>query len=233
MPNKSTSSTDLIALYEGEDYTSRYHDSAGERISRIFKYVRFSKEDKVLDVGCGNGLLLPEIYKKIAKYDGVDFSKAFIKDAKKRAEIKKIPKNKYRYYQDDVIKFCSNHKNYDKVFALDFTEHINDTELKKIFTSVRDSMKKDGKLVIHTPNANYLLERLKPQKVKVERQGHIGLRSADQYKEIFRSIGYSKINVVPINHYVKILKPLHILSYFPQKNISEFFQARLVIICEK
>ncbi len=230
---KNVSSKDLIDLYEGKNYIGRYHEVAGERITRVFKFLRFSRKDKVLDIGCGNGLLLPEIYKKIGHYDGVDFSKAFIEDAKKRAERRKIPKSKYSYYQDSIVKFCTSHKNYDKIFALDFIEHVNDRELNKIFIAVKDSMKKGGRLIVHTPNSNYLLERLKPRKFKIERQGHIGLRNTSEYKRIFKLIGFSKVEIIPVNHYVKVLKPLHIFSHIPQRHLSEVFQARLIIICEK
>lgn len=227
-----TSSMDLKELYEGEDYLGRYHVEAGNRISRIVDRVEFTVKDKILDIGCGNGLLLPEIIEKIDHYDGVDFSKAFIKEAKGLASQRKIPKKSYDLYAGDVINFCKSRSDYDKVFALDFTEHINDEELINIFSSVKKSMKKGSQLIIHTPNKDYILERIKTNETKIKKQGHIGLRNAEEYERLFKKVGFKKVKVIPLNHYLGILKPFHIISYIPIRKISTLFQARLLVICE-
>lgn len=225
------SSIDLKELYEGEDYLGRYHVKAGKRISRIVDRVELTVKDKVLDVGCGNALLLSEIIEKINHYDGVDFSRAFIKEANSLAGKRRIPKKRYELHAGDVVDFCKSRNNYDKVFALDFTEHINDKELIDIFSNVKKSMKKGSHLVIHTPNKDYILERIKSERAK-NKQGHIGLRNGREYERLFKEMGFKKIKVIPLNHYLAVLKPLHIISYIPVKKISTLFQARLLIICE-
>ena len=225
-------STDLISLYEGSDYTSRYHDSAGTRILRLLDFVKFTNKDRVLDIGCGNGLLLPEIIEKIKYYDGIDFSKAFIKEAETRGRVGSLPRKKYNYHVGDVIEFCKDKTGYDKVFALDFTEHVNNQEFKDIFSAVRKSMKKGGQLIAHTPNKDFLLERLKSEEIKIKKQGHIGLRNGEEYKRLLKQVGFKKVEVIPLSHYVSILKPLHIFSYIPVSKVSTLFQARLLIICE-
>lgn len=231
MTKSTIASTDLLDLYEGDDYTGRYHQVAGERIHRAVARANLKPTDRVLDIGCGNGLLLPEIVNNIGHYDGVDFSEAFIREAKKRAHFHHLDAKKYRYYRGDVVEFCKHHKNYDKVFALDVVEHINDEELISIFSAVRASMNKGAILVAHTPNKDYVLERIKTEEQKLK-GGHIALRNAAEYNTLFTQIGFRRVEVYEVNHYIRIVKPLHLLSYFPNKIIRSLFRARLLIVCE-
>lgn len=226
-----TSSQQLRELYEGEDYVGRYHSEPGERLTRLVDLIGFEKNDKVLDIGCGNGLLLPLIDGKVKEYDGVDFSKAFIKQAKEKAKTAEV-KTKHAYYAEDVIEFCKTHKGFTKVLALDFTEHINDEELLAIFGAVRKSMSPGGKAYIHTPNKDFVLERIKSDHQKIEVQGHIALRNATEYRELFKKAGFRKVKVTPLSHYIQALRPLHLLSFIPVSPISSLFQARLLIECE-
>lgn len=228
----SLASTDLLDLYEGDDYTGRYHESAGERIQRAIARADLKPSDKVLDVGCGNGLLLPEVIDNISHYDGVDFSKAFIRESKKLAQSLHLDTRKYEYHRADVIEFCKQHKEYDKVFALDFTEHINDEELTGIFSAIRGSMKDGALLVAHTPNKDFLLERIKSEEHKVKVQGHIALRNAAEYEALFTKIGFRRVEVHEVRHYIRLLKPMHLLSYFPHRSVRSLFRARLIIVCE-
>ena len=47
---------------------------------------------------------------------------------------------------------------FDKAFSLDFTEHIYDEEFLNIFKSIKQTIKKNDELYIHTTNGNYFLE---------------------------------------------------------------------------
>ena len=119
------------------NYVSKLHldeEKQKKRLKRLLKFINLEKDDLVLDVGCGNGLLLDYIADKLSFYFGVDFSEDFIKAAKKRQEENKI-KNA-EFVCKDIYIFCKNFRNYfDKIFALDFVEHIYDEDFIEIFTS--------------------------------------------------------------------------------------------------
>lgn len=92
-------------------------------------------------------------------------------------------------------------------------------------------MNKGALLIAHTPNKDYLLERMKPA-ARNNKVGHIGVRNAAEYKTLFTQIGFRRVEVYEVNHYMRLLKPLHLLSYFPNKIIRSLFRARLIIVCE-
>lgn len=214
----------------GKDYVEKYHNADFTRIKRLLKDIEFSKEDVILDVGCGNGLLLGYLKNKIKFYYGVDFSKDFIDVAKIRQKKQKI--NNAKFVHGDIIKFCNKLKiNFDKVFALDFTEHIYDDDFIKIFSAVSNSIKKDGILFVHTPNREYILEILKEKGIIKQFPEHIGVRNVEQYKELFRKSGFKNVKIIYLSHYVKILSFLDFLKYIPY--FGKYFKARLFIKCKK
>lgn len=146
------------------------------RLERLLKFINLKKDDLVLDVGCGNGLLLDSISSKISFYYRVDFSEDFIKIANSRQEKNKIKNAKF--VCGDINIFCKGFKNtFDKIFALDFVEHIYDEDFENIFISIYNSLKIKGELYIHTPNGEYLLEILKKKGILKQFPGHIGVRT--------------------------------------------------------
>jgi 2-polyprenyl-3-methyl-5-hydroxy-6-metoxy-1,4-benzoquinol methylase len=113
-------------------------------------YGRFLPEDKdakILDLGCGNGgfvyFLQTLGYKNAI---GLDISKEQIELANKLG-IKNI-------FQSDLKEFLSEKKEiYDVLFARDVIEHFTKDEIFEILIIIFSSLKKDGIVLIQTPNA--------------------------------------------------------------------------------
>lgn len=201
-----------------------------KRIIKLSKYFDLSESDIVADYACGNGSLLDVIYNKIKYYYGVDFSNEQIGYAKKRLSQKGI--NNGEFIAQDIIEFSKNNlAKFDKAFSFDFTEHIYDEELIDIFSAIRDTLKPQGKLFIHTPNGNYLLEILKNKNILHQIEQHIAVRNDREYVTLLQKIGFRKIQINYIAHYIPPMEYLHFLSKFPF--IGKYFEARLFIICEK
>ena len=216
------------------NYVSKLHldeEKQKKRLKRLLKFINLEKDDLVLDVGCGNGLLLDYIADKLSFYFGVDFSEDFIKAAKKRQEENKI-KNA-EFVCKDINIFCKNFRNYfDKIFALDFVEHIYDEDFIEIFTSLHNSLKIGGKLYIHTPNGEYFLEFLKKKNILLKQlPEHIAVKTAIESKTLLEKVGFKNIKIVYLPHYIKILSILDFLKYIPF--FGKYFKARLFIICRK
>ncbi|MBN2016439.1 methyltransferase domain-containing protein [Candidatus Dojkabacteria bacterium] len=217
-----------IKLYESDAYISSYHRSPGERISRVLKYIKLYPSDIVVDYACGNGLLMDVIHNKVKKYIGVDFSKKFIQKANERR--KKLKIGNARFYCMDIIQFSKlNERKFDKAFSMDFVEHLNDKDLKEIFAEIRRTIRSRGKLIIHTPNSDYFLEKFKKLGILKQTSGHIGVRNGKEYADILKSLGYKSINVHFLNHYLKFFKIFNVLSPLPF--LGKYFKARLLIIC--
>lgn len=219
----------LKAFYKA-DYVSKYHSMDKVRLKRLFKFINLDRKDIVLDVGCGNGLLLDYVFSKINFYYGVDFSEEFIKVAIKRQKKNKI--NNAKFICGTIDNFCKNFKKkFDKIFALDFVEHIYDDDFKEIFTSLYNSLKIGAELYIHTPNGEYFLEIFKSKGILRQFPEHIAVRNATQYKELLKKVGFTNIRIIYLHHYLRILSTFNFLRHIPF--IGKYFKARLMIICKK
>jgi SAM-dependent methyltransferase len=76
---------------------------------------------RVLDVGCGNGRLLPELSGIKVYYTGLDFSEVLIEKARKR-----FPKRRFLVRDVTNAKDWENLGKYDAVFCLGVLHHIPD-----------------------------------------------------------------------------------------------------------
>jgi len=199
-----------------------------KRLIRLIKYIDFNKEDRVADFACGNGILLDLIYNKVFSYDGIDFSEDFIQLAKKRKDKNGIINAKF--YCSDILEFCKDKTSlYDKAFAMDFSEHISDDEFVSIFRAIKGTLNDSGKLYIHTPNGDYLLEIFKKMGLIKKDKGHIGIRNDKQYINLLRKIDNKNIKIKYLAHYLNYLSVFHFLSYIPF--FGKYFKARLFIEC--
>ena len=124
-----------------------------ERIKNRFKddinLKNIFRNKKVLDLGCGGGLLSESLFKKGAIIKGIDSSVNLIKVAKTRAK-----KNKFKIdYQNTTIESLAKKKEkYDIIISLEVIEHVNDYKLflKNIF----NSLKPKGLIILSTINRN-------------------------------------------------------------------------------
>ncbi len=216
--------------FYNKEYVNKLSKQTIYKIKRLLKYINFNESDFIADYGCGDGKLACLIHKKVSKYIGIDFSKDFIELAKTNVKEKKL-KNVY-FKCEDIIEFSKKNQNmFDKAFSLDFTEHIYDEEFLNIFKSIKQTIKKNGELYIHTPNGNYFLEILKKKGIIKQLSEHIAVRNNKENIKLLRQVGFKNINLMYISHYHPLLKIFHFLSYLPF--IGKYFKARLFIICKK
>jgi ubiquinone/menaquinone biosynthesis C-methylase UbiE len=78
--------------------------------------IEFSPQDRVLDVGCGTGLITAEIAKLVKQVVGIDFSKNMIENA--------VTVPNTRYVIADAIKMPFPDKSFDKVMSFTVMQDI-------------------------------------------------------------------------------------------------------------
>ena len=225
----NTYSAEDIKSFYNNDYVKKIAKQTINKNKRLLKYIHFKKTDSIIDFGCGDGRFALLVHEKIDNYTGVDFSEDFIKKAKNNIFHKNI--NNVYFICEDIVSFCKKNPNsFDKAFAFDFTEHVYNKELKTILESIRNSLKPNGILYIHTPNGKYFIELLKKFGIMKQFPEHIAVRNSIEYLELLNEIGFSNIKVKFISHYILFLKFLHFLSYIPF--LGEYFKARIFILAK-
>ena len=118
-------------------------------IQEVFNTRKLNKT-KILDIGCGGGLISESLSKLGANVTGIDFVEENIKIAKIHAKNNNL---KINY----ILKDFENEKitsKFDAIIIFEVLEHLNDWEtfLKKI----RINLKMNGLLIISTINKNLI-----------------------------------------------------------------------------
>lgn len=217
-------------LLHGREYVDLFESNqSAQRLARLIKRIPLNRQDSVLDCGCGNGMLLPLIDSQIQEYTGIDFSQEFIDSAKNQH-----PKSEScaKFLCEDLVNHCNRHpKAYDAAFAMDLSEHIEDSEWRRILTAIHCSLKENGKLYLHTPNRSFFVEKMKEKNFILKQfPEHIAVRTEKENCQLITASGFSNTHVTKLAHY-NILRILHPLSYLPFA--GRWFSARLLITAKK
>jgi len=103
---------------------------------------------KVLDIGCGNALMLPFVLKKGAFYCGLDISKKLIEIAQKKY-AKEIKERKASFIAGQATELPFQNEEFDLVISFAVLHHIPSKELrKKFFEEIMRISKPNAKVKI-------------------------------------------------------------------------------------
>ncbi|MEZ5332960.1 MAG: class I SAM-dependent methyltransferase [Thermoanaerobaculia bacterium] len=219
----SATTQDLRRLY-GEEYVSRFPDAPDRRLRRLAPLFELPRQARVLDLACGNGLLLDLLQGRVESYVGVDFSETFVAAARERSE--RLGLLGGRFVCSDIEAFLeAEGAPFDAAFALDFVEHVDDDDFRRIFRAVAHRLRPGAPLHLHTPNLAFLLERLKERGLLTQFPEHIAVREAGALVSLLEESGFRAIRVRHLAHYHPLLRPLHLLA-----GLGETFRARLFLV---
>ena len=128
------------------------HDIQHCRIKYIQGVLNKNKlnKNKILDIGCGGGLISEGVSKLGADVTGIDFVKENIKVAKMHAKKNNLNIN---YIVKDFEKEKITSK-FDVIIIFEVLEHLNDWE--SFLNKTRLNLKKNGVLIISTINKNLI-----------------------------------------------------------------------------
>lgn len=144
-----------------EGYTE-FIDSKGKKLSYRLQLALDSADIntgmKTLDIGCGRGEMISHSAMKGAFAYGLDYARAPVELANEsiKTVLGSEHVNKTGLIQADakMLPFRSN--SFDRLFMLDFVEHLYPDELIQSMNEVYRVLKPGGKIVIHTqPNRWY------------------------------------------------------------------------------
>ena len=101
-------------------YDTQYADEQTEKIEATLENVSLSKNDFVLDVGCGTGLLFPYIASRVQLLIGIDTSQKLIKKAK--THKKPYPNTHIILADADHLPFAN--QTFHTIFAITLLQNI-------------------------------------------------------------------------------------------------------------
>jgi SAM-dependent methyltransferase len=122
-------------------YQSFWHAIGGDERNRVLlrEYIRPTPGDRVLDIGCGPGTMVP--YLPGTEYVGLDVSAEYIQRARNH-----FPQA--RFVCQGVGEYDLVEPNYfDIVLGLGVLHHLDDSEALTLFQTARDAMKPGARLV--------------------------------------------------------------------------------------
>src|SRR5581483_10452532 len=129
------------------------------RLTKIAKLAGDVSNKKILDIGCAEGDLGKFFKTKKNQVVGIDISKDAIKIAQKRLDraiVLDVTQNKLPFPA----------KEFDLVICSEVIEHLLSAD--KLLSEIKRVLKKDGFLIISTPNILYWGHRLQFLKGKFE-----------------------------------------------------------------
>ena len=108
------------------------------------------KKLKILDVGCGGGIICEPLARLGARVTGIDFAPNNIKAAKIHSKKNKL---KINYIFKDIEKSKLDEK-FDIILMFEVLEHLDNW--KKTIKNIKKNLSKNGKIIISTINRNLL-----------------------------------------------------------------------------
>lgn len=215
---------DTRALH-GERYAEEFErrNAASGRLERLVPLLGLRPGDTVLDLGCGSGLAMPLVAPRVRRYLGVDFSEPLIAAAKRRS-----PPANAEFFCDEIPRFCGRLGDpVDVALALDLSEHVPDEPWLSILQAVRGALAPHGRLLLHTPDGSFFVERLKARNLLLRQfPEHVAVRTAAANRSLLQRAGFSRIAVAHLPHY-NVLRLLHPLARLPVA--GRHLRARLLI----
>lgn len=149
---------------------------------RILELIEFKKDLKILDLGCGEGVLSRYLSDKdYNKYLGIDLSKNLVEQAK----IKNKDSRNEFLMLDVSRKLSLNNKDFDYALFILSLQNIDDYD--SALRNVSNLLRKNGKLLIVLNHPSFRIPKSSSWEVDT--------KSMHQYRRVFRYMTEHKIRI--------------------------------------
>lgn len=182
-----------------------WHNSKRRIIRKLIKKYNFSKEPKILDVGCGTGKNIEELL-KLGEVWGLDNSKEAINYCKKRG-LKNLRLGNAQKTNFNPVSF-------DFITLLDILEHTDDN---KTLIEMKRILKKDGLLIITVPAFSWLWSKwdeIAHHKRRYNKKSISRILKNNGFKILYATFLYSFL-VIPVYLVRKIKQKLFYKQEYP------------------
>lgn len=113
------------------------------------KYLKSLKKDcELLDLGCGNGLIVPNVLDKNAIYTGIDISEKLIKIAQKRFK-NEIKEKRVKLLTGNISKLPFKKESFDSVVSFSVFHHIPSKAIRvKVLQEIKRVLKPGCRAIV-------------------------------------------------------------------------------------
>lgn len=141
------------------DYESNFEEryftyQVGDKVVEYFKDY-FINKNSVLDLGCGAGLLMENLFKVNIDVYGLDFSEESVR--KVDEEYRNNPYFKGAYTPTEINAM---NKKFDIIFIIEVIEHLDDEKLSQTLEYIKSILSEGGKAIFTTPNDEDLFKSM-------------------------------------------------------------------------
>lgn len=182
---KELTAYDVEDHYDAEYYADlarryrRRNRFARRRIRNVLSLLPRLEGARVLDLGCGMGTFTIECARLGARATGIDPAPEALAAAQRTAAAERI--DHVRFVRADAASLPFGTDSVDVVLAADLTEHLDDGTLAGVLREAGRVLRRDGILVLYTPDRRHIFERLRERRgLLAPDPSHIGLRSPSE-----------------------------------------------------
>lgn len=213
-----------------------------KEIEKFSSIVSHKQSYKILDMGCAEGKLSIFFAEKGHNVTAADISENQLKIVRNNLKKTKIKLTTIACDIEETREPFKDQK-FDYIFFMDIIEHLR-SPIKAIM-NIRDLLKEDGQLIIHTPNScmfsrffRYALRPIKKDNnFDPENLGDLHLQEYNyiSLEKLLNFSGLKIIQPVPTNLSIPIFDKFY-LFHSVERVLAKFFpflSDTLLVICEK
>jgi len=114
-------------------------------VNDVIVGLNLNKQDNLLDLCCGNGILTKQFGKHVDNIVGIDFSKMFIENALKYNKLENI-----KYYCSDIMKIEKEVEDmkFSKILIYDALASFNTEMVELLFVNLKKYLKPNGVIML-------------------------------------------------------------------------------------
>jgi len=196
-------------FYNGRSHKRLWYDKSSVFIEKVVQsfidFTGITKEDNILEVGCGAGRYTIPLLKRGYQITGVDLSRRVIEKLRDDAQRLNIPKEAYSLHCSEVGSFIQqSDQQFDAIIGFNTLHHLSD--FSHTLGLLRHCLKKGGQTAFIEPNGDYLLHYVDAffdRALKAE-----GLKKDCTPPQIFNSLfhnQYQEIDIVRFGFFLPAL----------------------------